>query len=658
MVVDRFLFETLAHRLRNGFDRFVAAGRSPVWAVETDREGGFFLRARPQAVLPAEDVRQFVEALREWSVARLGLARVSRPALDLHAAGARTPPGSTGSEGRLVYQYFLTREGSRPAGGGTVLGSGDGSETIDPAFNRLAVFDSRAVHGVASVEGPSGPAEARLALTGTIREGGPLLSGGLTLDQAWPGLEPVLRRFFAENQAVVRTHDGLLVVRCLIGPDGRVADWAVKLDRVVSPAGGNQAWNEALSRLEAGFRGAVFAPSEGETELILPLSFGLAPAEDEEGEEALQPSSRSDGDRPILSRLAETRPRDGRLLSGIVSAALRTGDLETAADFAARHALLVRGSEWVRGEPEPLALDQGHYLTPLKIAHDIEQLDHLRRNGRVGAEFDTLLAAYRRTLERCAGRGPDERIPLAEVEEARVRAVDGRILHLRDTPRVAGPALSDRWDRREAEDGYLDHSLGIMVIDDFLSAPAWRELLRFCQDSTIWFANRYRNGRLGAFFGEGFNCPLLVQIAEEIRDAFPRVIGRRFPLAQMWGYKYSPVHPRGTPHADFAAVNVNFWITPDESNLEPESGGLIIYDREAPPDWKFADYNKNRGKITSFISETGSKSIEIPYRGNRAVIFNSDLFHVTADCRFREGYEDRRMNVTMLYGRRGEAGGH
>ncbi|HMA48535.1 MAG TPA: hypothetical protein VKP60_02215 [Magnetospirillaceae bacterium] len=654
LIVDRFLFETLAHRLRHGFDRFEAAAkRLPVWAVEAGTDDGFFLRARPQAVLSAEDVRQFAEALREWSIERLGLARVSWPKLDLHAGGARTPVRAVEPRGRLVYQYFLTRGSRRTAGGSTALGNG--IETIEPSFNRLAVFDSRAAHGVTPVEGPSAPVEARLALTGTIREGGPLLSGGLALDQVWPGLEPVLRRFFAENQSVVRTHDGLLVIRCLIRPDGQVAEWGVKLDRVIAPTGENGAWKEALAGLEAGFRTAVFPGAAEATELVLPLSFGLVPAEDED-EESVPTPSRSDGERAILSRIVETRPRDARLLSSIVNAALRTGDLDIAADFAARHALLTRGSDRVRGEPTPLALDQGHYLTVPKIAHDIEQFSHLRRLGRVGPDFDEVLEAYRRALEARADRDPSARIPVAEIGEELVRKVDGRILHLRDTPRVPGTALSGSWDRRAVEDGYLDHSLGIMVIDDFLSAPAWSELLQFCQDSTIWFANRYGNGRLGAFFGEGFNCPLLVQIAEEIRDAFPRVIGRKHPLAQMWGYKYSPVHVSRAPHADFAAVNVNFWITPDEANLDPEHGGLVIYDREAPPDWEFDDYNKNRGrKITNFISETGAKSIEIPYRANRAVIFNSDLFHATAECRFGERYEDRRMNVTMLYGRRGEA---
>ena len=32
----------------------------------------------------------------------------------------------------------------------------------------------------------------------------------------------------------------------------------------------------------------------------------------------------------------------------------------------------------------------------------------------------------------------------------------------------------------------------------------------------------------------------------------------------------------------------NFWITPDEANLDPQGGGLEVWDVEAPLDWDFA----------------------------------------------------------------------
>ena len=48
--------------------------------------------------------------------------------------------------------------------------------------------------------------------------------------------------------------------------------------------------------------------------------------------------------------------------------------------------------------------------------------------------------------------------------------------------------------------------------------------------------------------------------------------------------------------------------------------------------------------------EVGAKKVKIPYRANRAVVFDSSLFHESDGFRFKPGYENRRVNVTMLYG--------
>ena len=40
----------------------------------------------------------------------------------------------------------------------------------------------------------------------------------------------------------------------------------------------------------------------------------------------------------------------------------------------------------------------------------------------------------------------------------------------------------------------------------------------------------------------------------------------------------------------------------------------------------------------------------VPYRENRAIIFDSDLFHATSEVDFEPSYVGRRMNITMLYG--------
>ena len=37
-------------------------------------------------------------------------------------------------------------------------------------------------------------------------------------------------------------------------------------------------------------------------------------------------------------------------------------------------------------------------------------------------------------------------------------------------------------------------------------------------------------------------------------------------------------------------VNINFWVTPDEANLDPETGGLVVYKAQPPSHWTFDDF--------------------------------------------------------------------
>jgi hypothetical protein len=190
----------------------------------------------------------------------------------------------------------------------------------------------------------------------------------------------------------------------------------------------------------------------------------------------------------------------------------------------------------------------------------------------------------------------------------------------------------------------------VVIIDGFLSEEALESMRRFGLESTVWFTNRYAHGRLGAFFREGFNCPLLVQIADELRRAFPKLIGTE-RLEQIWGFRYAN-QPKTHPHADFAAVNVNFWLTPTTANLDRNTGGLVIHEMAAPKDWDFASFNKDGPKITAYLKAQNPHQAYIPYRSNRAVIFRSDLFHGTAPVSFSTDYEQLRTSVTMLFGKR------
>ncbi|HWX90409.1 MAG TPA: tetratricopeptide repeat protein, partial [Rhizomicrobium sp.] len=222
--------------------------------------------------------------------------------------------------------------------------------------------------------------------------------------------------------------------------------------------------------------------------------------------------------------------------------------------------------------------------------------------------------------------------------------------YLADGDRIAGPAVNPANRVAEISETWRTAQPQIVVIDDLLTAAALQKLRRFCLDSTIWRAI-YEGGYLGAFPEHGFAPPLLAQIAEELRAIYPAIIGDH-PLLHFWAFKYDSSLRGINKHADFAAVNVNFWITPDDANLDPEHGGLVVWDAAAPMDWDFAKYNAADDDIRAFLEREKAKPVTVPYRANRAVVFDSDLFHETDTIRFKPGYDNRRINVTLLFGRR------
>jgi tetratricopeptide (TPR) repeat protein len=190
----------------------------------------------------------------------------------------------------------------------------------------------------------------------------------------------------------------------------------------------------------------------------------------------------------------------------------------------------------------------------------------------------------------------------------------------------------------------------IVVIDNLLTPEALESLRLYCRDSDIWHT-AYGQGYLGAFPESGFAAPLLAQVAEELSTTFQEIFATH-PLRYHWAFKYDSRLDGIGIHADEAAVNVNFWITPDEANRDPEGGGLVIWDKQAPLEWDFAKFNSDESAAYGFLAKSGARPIKVPYRANRAVIFDSNLFHKTDEISFADGYENRRINITMLYGRR------
>lgn len=289
--------------------------------------------------------------------------------------------------------------------------------------------------------------------------------------------------------------------------------------------------------------------------------------------------------------------------------------------------------------------------TSAKLRHDIEQMTYLMRHSLLPEDFKRTVVTYREAITELAPQFARHYIAdIPPALAAKLAPTYNRLIHLRAAPALAQPAISRSLDRAAIETDYSRNAPGITWIDDLLDQEALDALYRFCLDSTIWFKFDYENGYLAAMMGDGFFCPLLAQIAEELPKALPKIF-RDHKLTQMWAFKYDEQTSGGVRmHADFAAVNVNFWVTPDDANLAPDSGGLIVWNKEAPLDWEFERFNGDEVAINEYLAQEGARALRVPYRCNRALVFNSDLFHRTDDIHFREGYENRRINITMLYG--------
>ena len=104
-------------------------------------------------------------------------------------------------------------------------------------------------------------------------------------------------------------------------------------------------------------------------------------------------------------------------------------------------------------------------------------------------------------------------------------------------------------------------------------------------------------------------------------------------------------------HADFAKINLNFWITPDRYNLDSTTGGMKVYSHPAPSNWTPEEYNQDKNRIYEYLNKNKSNCKMIAYKQNRAVLFDSSLFHETDQINFSDTYEGRRINITYLFGK-------
>jgi tetratricopeptide (TPR) repeat protein len=319
---------------------------------------------------------------------------------------------------------------------------------------------------------------------------------------------------------------------------------------------------------------------------------------------------------------------------------LSQGQRGRALDHFARTYELRRGDDRTT-----IALKSLTTATRYKLEHDAEQFLYISQHTRERQRFELLARSYRAIAEQIA----DEVTPLSGAQIDVLGDDYNTPIHLRAAPEVAGRAVNTRANRA-APTAQFD-AQGAVSVDDLLTPQALDTLRRFLLQSTIWHDFSHIDGFVASYLEDGLACPLVLQIADELRCACPEILGEH-PLCQAWTFKGLRAQAAVDVHADDAAVSVNLWVTPTQANLKPERGGLILCRTPPPEDWDIRDYDADRGRIVTFLEQEARNSLVVPYRQNRAVLFRSRLFHHSDAPEFASGYENHRINLTLLYGRR------
>ena len=243
---------------------------------------------------------------------------------------------------------------------------------------------------------------------------------------------------------------------------------------------------------------------------------------------------------------------------------------------------LLHFRESARLRPPAVTIDDDALKVPaFRFKHDLEQLIAMEKKQILGTDARASLVVFKTVWS--DSNGATQVISVAWQSEHfdPVSLFYRHRINLEPGSKIPDGALNSELDGDVLSFKYQNADPQIIVIDDFLSPAALQAMRDYCNYSTIWRRDM-AEGYLATTLPEDFACPLIFQISDELTNLLPTVI-KNHRLAYSWAFKYDSTL-KGVPvHADDAVVNVNFWITADEANRSPKTGGLIVWDKKPPP---------------------------------------------------------------------------
>jgi len=195
---------------------------------------------------------------------------------------------------------------------------------------------------------------------------------------------------------------------------------------------------------------------------------------------------------------------------------------------------------------------------------------------------------------------------------------------------------------------YWDEN-NIIIVDDLLSGNILNQLRGFAITKEFNTSNNYRGGYQDySFDSRDYPIPEVEEVCHFLKEKFNDVLCD-LEFDRGWFFIYNNECPGVTPHSDPASVNVNIWLTPNESVKDSSKNGLIIWDKRRPSDWTYQEYNKNVPRIKKYLSDTGATKQIVEYKCNRAMVFDSTYFHETNGVSMKDGHWNKRINLVYMF---------
>eukprot|EP00928_Gymnodinium_smaydae_P035940 TRINITY_DN25202_c0_g1_i1.p1 TRINITY_DN25202_c0_g1~~TRINITY_DN25202_c0_g1_i1.p1 ORF type:complete len:1193 (-),score=124.46 TRINITY_DN25202_c0_g1_i1:48-3605(-) len=325
------------------------------------------------------------------------------------------------------------------------------------------------------------------------------------------------------------------------------------------------------------------------------------------------------------------------------------------------------------GEQEDETLAPGFPLA-WKVLHDREQLAHIAKrplrhqvspyapmappqfSEQLLNAYDVLISSLRQ--EASDGVASPAQLLADGGQLAALRPYLGRAVHVPHVEKHDSSTLST-----SAAWGSLTKSFlrkGVGKVDDALTERAVSDLHGYFMEATVWYTPRAGGSYLKAQLRDGLHAELLLQLAAELPQMLPDVLGPH-RLIDIYAHKYDTEwtgFPGMGVHVLPCAVAVGLWTAASSANLASKGNGFEIYEAEASANMTAAQKYVWAPRLDDdvpkrdLIAATGFRSTVVPYRRNRLVIWRADKFF-RADLnprRWRGGFKNRRVDLWLLYG--------